>query len=218
MKIKGTRATAATLAALLLLSAGVAYASIPDQGEVIHGCYKTSDGKLRVIDPGAGDSCNSSETVIDWNQKGPQGPTGPQGLQGVAGPTGPSGAQGPQGIQGTQGNPGPSGVSHAYLASTNTFTISGGNGVFPTTVLQFNAQAGNYVVSVNGELSGAAFECSINAAGVAAQFVQTGGRFAVTAVASLANNGSITFDCWTPNSTGVLFKTYLLAVRVDAIN
>jgi len=104
------------------------------------------------------------------------------------------------------------------LASTIQTQISGGNGVFPTTVLQINAQAGNYVVSVNGLLSGATFECSINAAGVAAQFVQTGGTFAVTAVASLANSGSITLDCWTPNSTGVLFKTYLLAIRVDAIN
>ncbi len=218
MRIKGKRMTAATLAAMLVVGAGVAYASIPDQSEIIHGCYKAADGKLRVIDTGAGDSCLSSENALDWNQKGPQGPTGPQGPQGVAGPAGPTGAQGVQGIQGVQGNPGPSGTSHAYSASTNILTINGGNGVFPTTVLHVNVPAGNYAVWVNGVLSGVTFECKINAGGVAAQFVQFGGTFAVTAVAALPNSGAINFDCWTSNNTGVLFDVYLLAVRVDAIN
>jgi len=109
VRIRGKRTTAAALAAMLVIGAGVAYASIPDQNEVIHGCYKAVDGKLRVIDPGAGDSCLSSETVLDWNQKGPQGPTGPQGPQGVAGPAGPTGAQGIQGVQGVQGVQGPQG-------------------------------------------------------------------------------------------------------------
>lgn len=113
MRIRGKRATAAALAAMLVIGAGVAYASIPDQNEIIHGCYKAADGKLRVIDTGAGDSCLSSELVLDWNQKGPQGPTGPQGPQGVAGPSGPQGPQGIQGIQGNQGVQGPQGPAGA---------------------------------------------------------------------------------------------------------
>jgi hypothetical protein len=35
---------------------GSAWASIPDSGGVIHGCYKPSDGKLHVIDTEAGHS------------------------------------------------------------------------------------------------------------------------------------------------------------------
>lgn len=217
MRIRGNT-TAAALAAMLVIGAGIAYASIPDQSEIIHGCYKTSDGKLRVIDTGAGDSCGPSETAIDWNQKGPQGPTGPQGPQGSLGPTGPQGLQGVQGIQGVQGAPGPSGVSHAYSASAGTTTINGGNGVFPTTVMHVNVAAGNYAVWVNGLLSGVTFECKINAGGVVAQIVQPGGTYAMTGVASLPNGGAINFDCWTASNTGVLFFNYLIAVRVDAIN
>src|SRR5216684_3332466 len=80
------------LVATLIATAGVAYASIPTNG-IIHGCYKTLEGKLRVIDPSNGDECAQSETALDWNQAGPTGPAGPQGpqgIQGVQGPTGPA--------------------------------------------------------------------------------------------------------------------------------
>jgi len=131
VRIRGKRTTAAGLVAMLVIGAGVAYASIPDQSEIIHGCYKTIDGKLRVIDTGAGDSCGPSETAIDWNQKGPQGPTGPQGPQGVPGPTGP---QGPQGLQGIQGIQGPQG-----LAASGAAMIGGSadNYGFGTTIGMF---------------------------------------------------------------------------------
>lgn len=130
----GKRTTAAALAAMLLIGTGVAYASIPDQNEVIHGCYKTVDGKLRVIDTGTGDSCLSSEVTLDWNQKGPQGPTGPQGPQGPAGPTGSQGPQGVQGIQGIQGVQGPQGP-----AGSGGAMIGGGsdNYGFGTTIGMF---------------------------------------------------------------------------------
>lgn len=60
-------------------------------------------GQLRIITPGAsttwGDAddaqpineCGRNETLLTWNQSGPQGPTGPTGATGPAGPTGPSG-------------------------------------------------------------------------------------------------------------------------------
>jgi hypothetical protein len=70
-------------------------AAIPDASGVIHGCYKTNGGNLRVIDTGQGQSCSNSETTLNWNQTGPAGPQGPQGPQGAAGPQGPKGDPGP---------------------------------------------------------------------------------------------------------------------------
>lgn len=109
------RAIALVGVALLALG-GVAYASIPDAGGVIHGCYGNSNGQLRVIDtPSA--SCKNNETAITWSQSGPAGPqgptgaTGPQGATGDTGDTGPAGPQGPAGSQGPQGDTGAVGAT-----------------------------------------------------------------------------------------------------------
>ncbi len=53
-------------------------ASIPDSSGVVHVCYKTSNGFLRVMDS-ATTTCSSGETSLNWNQTGPQGPAGPAG-------------------------------------------------------------------------------------------------------------------------------------------
>jgi hypothetical protein len=102
-----TRIIAAAVAALALAGA-VAYATIPDSGGVIHGCYQRNNGQLRVIDTGAGQTCNPSESAISWNQTGPSGPQGPAG---AAGPQGPAGSQG---VQGNTGPAGPAGTALAY--------------------------------------------------------------------------------------------------------
>jgi hypothetical protein len=66
-----------TLAALLVVVAGgIAYAAIPGADGTINGCYKMSDGTLRVIDAEAGEKCKSSEKPIAWSQTGPPGPPG----------------------------------------------------------------------------------------------------------------------------------------------
>jgi hypothetical protein len=65
-------------AAVAAATAGVAYATIPDSGGVIHACYMKSGGNLRVIDASV-TNCKSSETALDWNQIGQQGPPGPPG-------------------------------------------------------------------------------------------------------------------------------------------
>jgi hypothetical protein len=69
------------------VAAGAAYATIPDAGGVIHGCYLNKDGTLRVIDPSAGGACATKETAIAWNQQGQPGPAGVVGqlddLEGV---------------------------------------------------------------------------------------------------------------------------------------
>jgi hypothetical protein len=137
---------------LLVLAGTVSLASvavIPDSNDVIHGCFKTSNGQLRVIDP-ATQRCLPSETAISWNQvgpAGPQGPIGPQGIQGIQGtqgiqgipgiqgPKGDTGAQGAQGVpgpagqQGAQGSPGPAGANGA----TGANGAAGANGATGAT-------------------------------------------------------------------------------------
>jgi Collagen triple helix repeat (20 copies) len=92
---------------------GVALAAIPDSSGVINGCYQKNVGNLRVIDPGAGDSCRPSEIAISWSQTGPQGPPGPQGPKGDTGATGPAGPVGPAGPKGDTGATGPQGPAGA---------------------------------------------------------------------------------------------------------
>lgn len=72
----------------------IAYAVIPDSNGVIHGCYKTSNGSLRVIDSPAVQCDPRNETAISWSQTGPQGPQGEPGPQGPQGPIGPQGPGG----------------------------------------------------------------------------------------------------------------------------
>jgi len=78
--MKSSRRVRVTLLAALTLGAaagGIAYAAIPDTNGVIHACYATKDGTLRVIDNSTV-SCNTSkEQELSWNQVGPQGPPGP---------------------------------------------------------------------------------------------------------------------------------------------
>jgi hypothetical protein len=57
---------------------GIAYASIPDGNNVIHGCYRTNGGDLRVIDD-MSERCRNSETGLNWNTRGDVGPPGPSG-------------------------------------------------------------------------------------------------------------------------------------------
>ena len=93
----------------LALVGAVAYASVPDSGGTIHGCYNKVLGTLRVADASSSNpllrKCNGVETAIAWSQTGPQGPTGATGAtgaQGPAGPAGPAGAQGPAGVAGRE--------------------------------------------------------------------------------------------------------------------
>ncbi len=88
-----------------MVTAGVAYASIPATGGVIHGCYTTKGShSLRVIDTATTRNCPKGTTSLTWNQAGAQGPVGPPG---AAGQTGPTGQQGSSGQQGPAGPPGP---------------------------------------------------------------------------------------------------------------
>src|SRR5687767_14640529 len=61
-----------------MLLGAIAYASIPGEDGRIHGCFKKSGGTLRVIDRSV-TNCSRDETLISWNQQGPEGPRGEQG-------------------------------------------------------------------------------------------------------------------------------------------
>ncbi len=149
-------ALAVAVAALVLALGGVAWATIPDSGGVIHGCYSKAIGRLRVIDPSTSAHCTALESPIQWNQTGPQGPqglkgdtgatgpqglkgdtgaTGPQGLKGDTGATGPqglkgdTGATGPQGLKGDTGAQGPQGLTGPAGPAGSGVTVSDANGV-----------------------------------------------------------------------------------------
>jgi hypothetical protein len=82
-------------AMVVAVATGVAWATIPDGQGIIHGCYKTDNGQLRVVDAA---SCNASETPLSWRQTGPQGVPGAQGPPGPKGDPGAPGAAGPSGL------------------------------------------------------------------------------------------------------------------------
>jgi hypothetical protein len=86
MRRRSSRAALAiTAVAIVAIAGSVTYAVAEiGGGGVIHGCYKSQNGQLRLIDP-ATDSCRPSETPISWSQTGPQGPPGPPGPQGPPG-------------------------------------------------------------------------------------------------------------------------------------
>ena len=147
--IRWPRAALATVVLGSTLLGGIAYADgllhIPGVDRVIHGCYTSDAGKLRLIDPaapGAGhdSTCKLSETAIQWNQQGPQGPVGLQGPAGIngtngtpgaqgatgqigpIGPIGPAGATGPSGAVGPQG-PAGSASGTGYVIRSSSFSV-----------------------------------------------------------------------------------------------
>jgi hypothetical protein len=122
---------------LLAVCGGVAYATIPGSGGVIHGCYAKYGGAVRVIDTGP---CRPTEAPLNWNQTGPAGArgatgpagadgaagaTGPQGLSGDAGPAGPKGPKGDAGPTGPQGPAGPAGVGGYQVVEQDDGSFSG---------------------------------------------------------------------------------------------
>ena len=80
MRLRLTRHVRLTALVIVVLAAsgGIAYATIPDENGVIHGCRNDGSGILRVIDT-ATDSCSPAETPLEWNQQGPKGEKGDPG-------------------------------------------------------------------------------------------------------------------------------------------
>jgi hypothetical protein len=122
----------------------LAQAAIPDGNGAIHGCHKTSNGALRVVDD-AGD-CNPSETPLSWSQTGPQGPQGEEG---------------PQGEQGGAGPPGSDAAVHAYHVESFTEDVSSG-----VVAFMGGLPAGDYIVwataVVTGDVDSIGMTCSLH--------------------------------------------------------
>ena len=155
--------SAAVAGLFVLVSGGVGHAAIPDASGIIHGCYATKGGSLRVIDPAAGESCDAKkEVLLNWNQTGPTGPQGPVGAmgpQGAVGPAGPQGAVGPTGPQGPVGLTGPQGPAgstdaYANYGATSFQRIEEGT---TQTVASVTLPAGSYTLAatVSGPRAGA---------------------------------------------------------------
>src|SRR3954468_13783196 len=84
--------------AVLAVSAGLAYASIPEVDGSFHACVNNGTGAVRLIDPSASGSlghCLGNENQVSWNKKGQDGAKGAPGAQGDKGATGAAGPQGP---------------------------------------------------------------------------------------------------------------------------
>jgi hypothetical protein len=93
MKTRRWRLAVLGAGMLLAAASGIAYAAIPGSDGVIHGCVNAS-GQVRVVDPGAGGSCSSGESALNWNVAGAKGPAGLQGAPGPTGSSGPAGSSG----------------------------------------------------------------------------------------------------------------------------
>lgn len=99
---------AAVAAGLTLGLAGVAAATPTARraaaSTVVHACFKTKTGTLRMV--AAGKGCKSGERSLTW---GVAGAAGVAGATGAAGAQGPRGIRGPRGVTGAAGAPGPNG-------------------------------------------------------------------------------------------------------------
>lgn len=165
---------AGLVSGIVLSGVTVVAASIPDSNtQVISACYHRRSGALRVIDQQAGARCARSETLLRWNQTGPQGLTGlpgPAGPQGPASPEGPAGETGATGPTGETGAPGPAGPA-GPAGSAGGFILQDGNGATLGTVA-FYSEASNYWIVWNG----ASFE-SYNRDGKPAAGPRTGNLY-----------------------------------------
>jgi Collagen triple helix repeat (20 copies) len=163
---RGARRRIAIVAALALVGAGIAYAAIPDSSGVIHGCYSTKNGALRVIDSAA--KCGNGEVALNWNQQGRKGATGATGPQGPAGPKGdpgPAGTPGPTGDTGATGPQGPSGVvgSATQYGSVPALTATQwANFQYLVTPLTFNLKEGDKLSVTASAVFGTSYALGAN--------------------------------------------------------
>jgi hypothetical protein len=189
-----------------VLAAGIAYASIPDSGGVIHGCYANKDGSLRVIDTGSGGACDAKkETALNWNQKGPTGARGPTG---------------------------PAGASHGYYSYGGLLSFATLGGSFATVGKLAGLPAGTYIVTARGLVedlpNDQEAECKLVAGGTDVQetlvdtFAADSPRlpFTLSAAATLSSPGSIETDCDSNDSGGfaAAVDVSMTAVAVDTVN
>jgi hypothetical protein len=210
MSISKRAASVAVVATALVAGAGAAYATIPDAGGVIHGCYLKNGGALRVTDDAVA-GCAKNETSLNWNETGPQGPQGPQGPPGLQGPQGPQGAQGPVG------------PSDAYQDTNGTVGIPQNT----TVVLdKVTLPGGDYVISGSANLvdiqNDAVVQCWLrlngNNSSKAWEKIEAVETLSVADAMSLPNGGTIDVACTTADANLSSDSSRLVAIRVGALH
>ncbi len=179
------RISAVLTAAVALAVGGVAYATIPDSGDRIHGCFnpvaagKSGGTELKVVDSDVA-SCGKGQREVIWNQ---------QGLPG---------AQGPQGPKGDPGNPGAGGVLNTLsedYPQNNPVYIEG----TPAAVASLDLAAGSYLVLADVGFNAEGLFCSIGQDGtLVAGSTAQGGTIQMFEWVTLGEAGTIEIWCERP--------------------
>ena len=86
------------IAAVTVLVAATAGIAIASASGTISACVNNNSGEIKIAP--ANGTCAANETLLTWNQQGPQGMTGATGAQGPQGDTGATGATGANGVSG----------------------------------------------------------------------------------------------------------------------
>jgi type VI secretion system secreted protein Hcp len=89
MSRRGALKIAVPTVVAVVAGGAVALGAIPSSDGTIRACYSTADPAartLQIVDEGQ--ACDANETLITWNQRGPQGPAGPAGPTGDPAPAG----------------------------------------------------------------------------------------------------------------------------------
>ena len=125
------RRLAVLVVAGFAVAGGVAYATIPDSGNVYTACMLNKVGTIRLIDPSLGNSslmghCVAPETQISWHQQGQKGEPGVPGKNGTNGTNGVS----PTVAQLAAGDPhcGAGGAAITDAAGSTAYVCSGQTG------------------------------------------------------------------------------------------
>jgi hypothetical protein len=215
---------------LLLFVSAETLATIPGPNGVISGCFGKDGGALRVLDTELG-GCDAKETILTWNQPGPQGLGGPSGPQGPTGTTGTAGQPGPVGGEGPAGGTGlvgPSGQAgdggHAWFALTTSF---GGLENAGQDVLFVTVPAGQYLVKaslslVNAVNSDQNATCTLSTRAKQESFLGGNGdaasrlSMALSDVVNFDSPKTVTLHC---QGFGIIInRGILVAVNASAVN
>jgi hypothetical protein len=141
----------ATLALVFAMGGGAYAALAPVHDGVIHTCYRSSNGSLRVVRAGA--RCGRRERALAFNQRGPVGARGSVGPTGATGKTGAAGRTGATGKTGSRGQS----VTSTTLPAGNASCPAGGSGFgsISGTTYACNGAAGVFAsVDATGTLAG----------------------------------------------------------------
>lgn len=166
-RLRASRTLLAVGVTLAITSGGVAYATVVDTSNVIHGCYSSQafHGSHVLVLQDGGTACPNGFTAIQWNEQGSPGLTGAAGPSGAPGAAGPSGATGPSGAAGPSGLAGPSGIA-GPSGPAGPSGLAGPSGpAGPSGVTSINALNGS-PCSIDGTAGTLAL--SFNASGLAA--------------------------------------------------